>query len=323
MTSNLSLRQLGYLIAVADRGSMTAAAEAECVSQAAISAGLNDLERRLGVQLLARRPGHGVSLTESGLEVVADARRVLSAVADVESSARTPGAALRGTLKLGCLTTLAPLYLPPLHGTFALEHPAMDLSAFEGSQEELNRALGNGTCELAVTYLADLRPDLATRTIRSLRPYALLPAHHRLADRSGVSIHELADEPLVLYSQGPSPHNTEQLLRDVGARPRIVHTSPNIEVVRCLVARGLGWTHAFQRWPLDVSLEGLPLACVPLIGDVPVHHVVVAWPRQDRLSRRAAAVVEFLAAAARRIPRFIGDEEAGLAGGQSPAPAAT
>src|SRR6478735_1666449 len=153
---------------------MTAAAEAECVSQAAISAGVHDLERRLGVQLLARRPGHGVALTEAGHEVVTDARRALAAAPDVESSARAPGAALRGELMLGCLTTLAPFYLPPLHGTFAPDHPAVKLSVFEGSQEQLGTALGNGTCELAVTYSADLRPGLTTETIRILRPYALL-----------------------------------------------------------------------------------------------------------------------------------------------------
>ncbi|MQA34378.1 LysR family transcriptional regulator [Modestobacter roseus] len=304
MVPNFSLRQLSYLVAVAETGSMTAAAETEHVSQAAISAGIHDLERGLGAQLLARRPGHGVTLTEAGLEVVADARRVLAAAADVQSSARTPDADLRGVLRLGCYSTLAPLYLPPLHGTFAVQHPAVELSVIEESQEELRRALTSGACELAVTYDTGLGPGLATETIRSLRPYALLPADHRLAAETTVTVEDLADEPLVVYAQGPSPGNTEQLFRDVGAVPRIVHTSANIEVVRCLVARGLGWTHLVQRWPLDVSLEGEPLVCIPLSGNVPVHRVVAAWPEQDRLSRRAAAVVSFLHDAAQRIGGF-------------------
>src|SRR3954452_16225341 len=180
MVPNFSLRQLSYLVAVADRGSMTAAADAEHVSQAAISVGIHDLERRLGVQLLARRPGHGVSLTEAGLGVVADARRVLAAAADVQSSAHAPDAALRGTLKLGCYTTLAPLYLPPLHGTFAVEHPAVELSVTEGSQEELRRALTSGICELAVAYDSGLGPGLAMELIREVPPPALFVTNHRL-----------------------------------------------------------------------------------------------------------------------------------------------
>ena len=142
--------------------------------------------------------------------------------------------------------------------------------------------------------------------------------------QASVTLPELAEEPLVLYLQGPSPHNTEEMLRAAGITPRIVHTSSNIEVVRCLVARGLGWTHAIQRWPLDISLEGLPLAAVPLVGDIPAHLVVAAWPAQDRLSRRAAAVVAFLKAAARRIPGFDWAElDPRLLVAQTGAPAAT
>ena len=262
------------------------------------------MERRLGAQLLVRRPGHGVSLTEAGLGVLADARRVLAAAEDLQSGARAPGAELRGTLRLGCLTTLAPLYLPRLFGSFGVDHPTIEMTVIEGSQDTLGRALTSGACELAVTYDSDLPVGLATELIRRHRPYALLAAGHRLADQPSVSIEELAEEPMISYSQGPMPHDTEQLFRHVGVAPRIVRSSSNIEVVRSLVARGLGWTHVLQRWPLDVSLEGLPLRCIPIAGQVPVHSVVAAWPEQDRLSRRAAAVILFLQETARQVTAF-------------------
>jgi DNA-binding transcriptional LysR family regulator len=293
---NFSLRQLGYLVAVADTGSMTAAAEAEHVSQAAISAGINDLERRLGVRLLARRPGHGVSLTEAGTGVLSDARRVLAAASDLLSQARAPGSDLRGSLTLGCYATMAPLYLPALYDAFAVDHPGLELTVVEGAQEDLRRSLMSGTCEMVLTYDNGLGPGLAMETIRTLRPYVLLAASHPLADRETVTLHDLAGEPLVQFSLLPSPTNIEELLRNAGVTPRIVHSSPNIEVVRSLVARGLGYSPLLQRWPMDVSIEGLPLACVPLETSVPDYRVVVAWPQNDHLSRRAAAVVSFLRA---------------------------
>lgn len=318
MVPNFSLRQLSYLVAVSDRGSMSAAAEAEHVSQAAVSVGIHDLERRLGVQLLARRPGHGVSLTEAGVAVVANARKVLDASAELESSARAPEAELHGVLNLACFMTLAPLFLPPLHGEFAFRHPAAQLSILEGSQEEVRRVLSNGNCELAVTYHHGLDDSFATETIRTLRPYALLPADHALAGRASVAPEELADEPLVEYSLEPRPGGTVEWMRSLGGTPRIVHSSSNVEVIRCLVARGLGWTPLYQRWPSNVSLEGLPLAEVPVIGEVVENHIVAAWPRQDHLSRRAAAVVSFLhevplispgwgSGAIRRPERFVDD----------------
>lgn len=300
MVPNFSLRQLAYLVAVADLGSMSAAAEAEHVSQAAISAGLHDLEQRLGVQLLARRPGHGVSLTEAGTGVVVDARRVLAASTDLLSSAKAPSAVLRGTLNFGCFATLTALYVPPLLGEFAVAHPAVQVNVFEGSQGDMRRALSHGTCELALTYDAGIGPGFAFEPILAMRPYALLAADHRLADRASVSLADMAEEALVRYSLEPSG-GTEMLLRETGYEPRVVHASPNIEVVRSLVARGLGWTPMFQRWPRDVSLEGLPLACVPMADEVPGIRVVVAWPEHDQLGRRSAAVITFLHNVAKRL----------------------
>jgi len=292
MIPGFTLRQLSYFVAVADRGSMAAAAEAEHVSQAAISMGIQDLERRLGSALLARRPGHGVTLTEAGTAVLADARRVLGASIELMSSAKSPDAELRGTLKLGVFTTLGPLVLPPLLGSFAAEHPAVDLSVIEGSQEELRRALLQGTCELVVTYDIALGTGLRTKPIQQMRPYALLPGGHPLADEPSLSVADLADTPLIEYAH--EPRSTGQFVRESGLTPHVIHRSTNIEVVRCLVARGLGWAVVIQHWPINLSLEGLPLVAVPLADDVPSVDVVAVWPEQDRLSRRSAALVSFL-----------------------------
>ena len=92
MTPGFSLRQLSYLVAIADHGTMTAAAAVCHVSQAAVSVGIIDLERQLGVQLLARHRGHGVTLTEVGAEVVRDARRLSRAVSDQATTTRYSGA---------------------------------------------------------------------------------------------------------------------------------------------------------------------------------------------------------------------------------------
>lgn len=296
MIPGFSLRQLGYLSAIADHGTIAAAAEAEHVSQAAISMGIQDLERRLGLQLLARRPGHGVTLTEAGLVILDDARRVIAASEDLMSSAQTPSAELRGVLRIGFFATLSAIYLPPLLSKFATDHPAVKLTVLEGSQEDLRHALQSGRCELVITYSAGLYPGVALRQIRRMPPYILLSAGHGLANRASVSMRELAELPMIEYVHEPS--GIETFVDRFGFVPHIVHSSANIEVVRSLVARGLGWTIMFQRWPSDFSLEGLPLRSVPLSGGQPTLDVVAAWPEQDQLSRRAMAVVAALHAVA-------------------------
>ena len=133
-----SLRQLSYLVAVSDAGSMTAAAERCYVTQAAISAAIRDLERILGVALVARRPGRGVSLTEAGAGLVAGSRRLLQLAGELHDNVRVPRGSLRGRVALGCFPTLTPLYVPLLFQMLEQEHPEAHLEVIEGSQHELN-----------------------------------------------------------------------------------------------------------------------------------------------------------------------------------------
>jgi DNA-binding transcriptional LysR family regulator len=91
----------------------------------------------------------------------------------------------------------------------------------------------------------------------------------------------------------PSARNAAQMLADAGLTPRIKHLSSNIEIVRCLVARGIGYSILVQRWPIDVSYEGKLIASRPIADPTKTRDAVVAWPHGTRLTRRAAALVEF------------------------------
>ena len=97
-----SLRQLGYLVAVCDAGSMRAAAEQCHVTEAAVSAAVRDLERIFGVALVARRPGRGAALTRAGADVVADSRRLLRLAGELYDEVRAPRGSLRGQVTIGC-----------------------------------------------------------------------------------------------------------------------------------------------------------------------------------------------------------------------------
>jgi DNA-binding transcriptional LysR family regulator len=293
MTPGFSLRQLSYLVAIADHGTMTAAAAVCHVSQAAVSVGIIDLERQLGAKLLARHRGHGVTLTEVGTEVVRDARQLLDLAADLQSRARTHGRGLAGRLRLGCYTTLAPFYLPHLRDAFTEKFPDMEVDVTEGGQEDLQRMLRDGECEVALTYDTGLGSALPRRVVRVFNPYFLLSANHPLADRPTLSIRDLADYDLIVYGVPPSPENARKMIEDAGLDTRIAHMSSNIEVVRSLVARGTGYTTLVQRWPSNVSLEGLPLVCKPVTPPAPEYRVVVAWSDTARLSRRAEEFIQF------------------------------
>jgi DNA-binding transcriptional LysR family regulator len=293
VAAEFSLRQLEYFVAVADTGSMSAAAVRCHASQAGISTAVADLERRLGVQLLVRRRAKGVFLTEAGSRVLVQAQVMLAQADDLRASAKAEEGRLAGRLTIGCYATLTPFLVPPLVDGFTRVHPAVGLELVEGSQEEMRRALLDGACDLALLYAFGAEAGLSCTTVRTSRPYALLPAAHPLAGRAGVALTELVDEPLIVYADPPAPQHAEQRFARVGAKPDIRYRTSSIEAVRSMVARGLGFAILLQRWPTDTSLEGLPLASVPISDELDEVETVIAHSSAVTPTRRARAFLQY------------------------------
>jgi DNA-binding transcriptional LysR family regulator len=292
MGVRFSLRQLEYLVAVADAGSITKAATSCGASQAGVSLGISDLEKRLGVQLLIRHKAKGVKLTAAGTRIVADARRVLAGAEDLQTSAAAVEQEVSGSLSIGCYSTLAPFFIPPVLDEFASRHPALDVHVLEGAADDVLAAVRDGHCEIAFLYAEDGDAALAMVPVQTTRPYLILAADHPLAAQREIRLAEIAEEPLIMFDV-PSARNAAQMLKAAGLVARIRHLSPNIEVVRGLVARGVGYSILVQRWPADLSFEGRPIASRPIADPTPERKAVLAWPQGNRLTRRARALIEF------------------------------
>lgn len=289
----LSLRQLRFFVAAAEAGTIAGAAASEHISQSAVALAISELERTLGVQLFLRRQAKGLTITQAGLAVLADARPLLAHAEELVSSARNLGGQASGTLAAGCFTTLASFLMSGVLEGFAAEYPAVQLNFTEGSQVELQEKLLDGTCEIALLYDYDLQPGIHQETLYRTRPHVLLPNGHRLAGRTPVSLRELADEPMVMLDCPPSRQYFTELLDSLGIKPAIRHTTSSFETVRSLVARGLGYSLLIQ-WPASgVSHEGIPLAECPIQEDVEEVAVLLAWPARAALTRRAQAFSEF------------------------------
>ncbi|WP_328224286.1 LysR family transcriptional regulator [Streptomyces sp. NBC_00104] len=293
MTASFSLRQLEYFVAVADTGSMSAAAVRCHASQASISTAIADLERRLGVQLLIRRRAKGVSLTEAGSRILGRARAMLAQADEITAGAQAEEGRLAGRLKIGCYTALTPFLIPLLVDGFTRLHPAVDLELIEGQQDEMRQALVQGSCDVALLYAFGDEAGLSCTTLRANRPYVIVAAGHPLAGRESVSLAELADEPLIIYAQPPAQQNADRWFSLAGARPNIRYRTSSIEAVRSMVARGLGFATLIQTWPTDTSIEGLPLASVPLSDPLDHVELVVAHASHVIPTHRARAFLQY------------------------------
>lgn len=286
-----TLRQLEYLVAAAETGSLTAAASRCHVSQAGIALAITELERALGVQLLVRRKAKGVKLTPAGQRTLAEARTLLNQAEMLESNAVASGGQLSGRLRVGCYTTLAPFFIPPLLDDFAAGNPLLNLEFVEGTQPDIQRLLLDGALEAALLYDRGLHTDIEHRLLTTLRPYVLLPADHPLGGLTEVDLAELAGEPLIRLDLPPDQSASGRLAADEGTAAGWYRT-PNFELVRCLVGRGLGYAVLVQQPAGDLTYDGRRVIARPIAEAASVD-LVLAHPKGAQLTRRALALGEF------------------------------
>jgi len=147
-----SLKQLRYLVTLAEHLNFTRAAGASYVSQSALSTGLKELESTLGVHLV-ERDKQNVALTEVGEEVVARARQVLAAAEDLSEFAADAAKPLTGRLRLGVIPTIAPFVLPAVMPALREKFPKLQLALREDLTANLLSRLRNRQLDFALIAL--------------------------------------------------------------------------------------------------------------------------------------------------------------------------
>jgi DNA-binding transcriptional LysR family regulator len=262
--ADVSVRQLEYLRAVARLGSVTAAARELFVSQSAVSTALADLEATLGITLFVRSQ-KGMRLTAPGQRAVTAADNVLAGLDQLRESASREREEVEGTLTIGCYATIAPILLPRVIAEFSRRYPLVRFSFVEAAHEALLDDLLNTRIDLAITYHYELdsvrtAPGVTAQPLRSDPPYVLTPVDRALSARERVGLADLASEPLILFDLPPGGDYFLGLFARAGLTPNVRFRTTSFEMVRALVARGLGSALLTQRTVLERSYEDLPYA---------------------------------------------------------------
>ncbi|WP_431860637.1 LysR substrate-binding domain-containing protein [Azospirillum sp.] len=201
MIEAVTLRQLRYLVSVADTLHFGRAAERCHVSQPSLSAQIQQLEDVLGVQLVERTQRR-VLLTPAGRDAVARARRILGEMSDLAAAARSAAAPLGGELRLGAIPTLAPYYLPRVLPDLRRDHPDLKLFLREDLTGRLLDSLKAGALDAVLLALPVDEPGLEHAAVFD-EPFAVaLPAGHPLAARPVLTERDLGGERLLLLEEG-------------------------------------------------------------------------------------------------------------------------
>jgi LysR family hydrogen peroxide-inducible transcriptional activator len=243
MTTHLpTLRQLQYLVAVADTLNFRRAAEALGVTQPSLSVQLKVLEDVLGTEL-AERGRSGVTLTPIGRDVSDRARRIIADVQSLSDIALGAADGLGVTLRFGAPPTLGPYLLPHVIKRLHKTYPSLRLYIREATPQELQKHLAEGDHDLIVTPLPVASEGLTVEQLFREPLYFVCAADHPLAGRAKVHAKDLKGAQILGLSQ--RYHLGEQIrdiCRDLDAELLRDYEGTSLDTLRLMVGSGLGAT---------------------------------------------------------------------------------
>ncbi|MEX1252618.1 MAG: LysR substrate-binding domain-containing protein [Hyphomonas sp.] len=235
-----TLRQMQYLVAIADTGKFGDAARHVNVSQPSLSAQIAEMEVSLGVQLV-ERSRRGAMLTIAGQELVRRARNILREVEDLKAVARFGRAELSGRLRLGVLPTIGPYLLPLASGDLHKRFPDLRLSVREERTIDLDEHLQAGEFDTIISSAID-HENVHHEVLFSERLYVCAPAEDALSQGEGpVRLKDLKGHALLTLGQG---HRLNAIIRELAAASGAVVSSEyegtSLDAVRLMAEMGAG-----------------------------------------------------------------------------------
>jgi LysR family transcriptional regulator, nitrogen assimilation regulatory protein len=283
----MHLRTLRYFVAVADAGSLTAAASAIPLAQPALTRQMRELEAELGVDLLQRLP-RGVRLTQAGLSVYESAQRMLGEAARLKQALARSQAVDQARVVLGASPTLARLLLPGLFENCAALLGGMALRTREAFTPQLLDWLERGVIDMAVVTNPDSSRPLALQHLVA-EPFALVSdAGMRIAPV--VTLNQLARIPLLMTSLHRGI--VERQLLQLGKQLNVHSEIDSVDSIRELVSRG--------RWatimPVSVFKDGSPSRSITMseISGVQLNRQLMLATRLDTRANPALSLVQEL-----------------------------
>jgi LysR family hydrogen peroxide-inducible transcriptional activator len=289
-----TLRQLQYLKLLAEHGSFSRAAEAAHVSQPALSAGVQELERILGAPVVERTRGN-VQLTAVGVEAVRRAEQVLTQAEDLVVAARNAGRPLSGRFRLGIIPTVAPFLLPAKLPGLKEKHPALRLFIREDLTPRLIAGLKGGQLDAAVIALPYSSSGIQHARIGDDEILAAAPRGHALAGVGPLPAGALKADDLILLEDGHCLRDQALAAIDLEApRGDDVFAATSLHTLVQMVSSGLGVSF-LPRMAVTAGLADDPGVVVrPISADAPKREIVVAWRAGSSRAEEARLLAEAL-----------------------------
>jgi LysR family hydrogen peroxide-inducible transcriptional activator len=283
----MNLRDLKYLVALADLRHFGKAADACFVSQPTLSTQIRKLEDELGVALVERAP-RKVMLTAAGQDVVQRARRIVAEVDEMKEAARRSMDPESGSLRLGVFPTLGPYLLPHVVPQLRERFPQLELLLVEEKSDVLLQRLREGKLDAALLAMPLHDDQLHAQLLFEEPFFFAAPRNHALAAKKRLSMAQLSDETLLLLEDGHCLRDQAlDVCRLAGAHEKSGFRATSLETLRQMVAAGVGVTLLPALSVHEPIAQSPNIQLVPFRDPPPSRQIALVW-------RKSSALEDFL-----------------------------
>jgi LysR family hydrogen peroxide-inducible transcriptional activator len=292
----MNLRDLQYLVAVADHRHFGRAAQACFVSQPTLSIQTKKLEAYLGVQP-AERTNRQVLLTPIGVRIAERARGVLNDAADLVELAKASGDAMDGDLRLGLIPTIAPYLLPHLIPALRARYERLRPLLYEEQTAKLVERLRRGDLDAGIMAVPVGDDTLPYQVVYDEPFVVAMPPDHPLASKPSVTMADLARQHLMLLEEGHCLRDQAlEVCQLAGAREDAGFRATSLETLRQMVAAGAGIT-LMPAMAVDGSAQAASatgLVYRRFSGDPPLRQVAIYYRRGSAREETVQTLAEMI-----------------------------
>ena len=281
-----TLRQMEYLVAIADTGTFSEAAKRTYVSQPSLSAQIKDMEAHIGMPLL-ERGRHGAILTPIGAQIVTRARLVLRQVEEMKVMGRESGGMIAGRVKLGVLPTVGPYLLPQVTRRLHAQYPDLRLSVREEGAARLQDHLAGGQFDMIISG-ADDHPDTISLPIVSENIYICIAPDDALAgSRDPVKLSELKGrEFLTLGHADTLTMTVRNIAALAGATTHGEYEGTSLDAIRQMASMGAGIAVLPSLYAISEAKRDPQLIVRPIDHKLAQRQIDLIWRASSPLAEK-------------------------------------
>ena len=288
----MNLRDLSYLVAVADLHSFVQAAEQCCISQPTLSTQIKKLEENLDIQIF-ERSNKKVLTTELGEQIISSARRVLLEIDHLEELARNAQNPFAGNFRLAAIPTLSPYIFPSLVPHIKKALPELQLILIEEKTDELIIQLKQGQIDAALLALPIKEDFLVSEKLFDDEFKLAAALDNPLAKKSIIKPEDLLHQQILLLDEGHCLRDQAlQICQLQGAEEQQNVRATGLETLRQMVRAGTGITFMPK---IAINEAETGISYIPFTEPVPSRSIGLVWRKTSVRTELMAKFVELIA----------------------------